>query len=82
MTNYFDLTQPTNEALEAQGRSRVSVDLSPTVIAHLDAISKITGVSRSQLIHNALLQQLPFMISHAQGLQWKIPMNFSSPSRI
>ena len=60
---------PAPEPLETQARSRVSVDLSPTVIAHLDAISAITGASRTQLLHNALLQQLPTMIAHANGLQ-------------
>lgn len=50
-------------------RSRLSVDLSPVVLSHLDHISEITGVSKAGIINSALLDALPDLLARADGLK-------------
>jgi hypothetical protein len=50
-------------------RSRLSVDLSPVVSAHLDHISEITGISKAGIISGALLDALPALLARADGLK-------------
>ena len=57
------LTAPQND------RSRLSVDLSPVVMSHLDHISEITGVSKAGIINAALLDALPDLLARADGLK-------------
>ena len=57
------LTAPQND------RSRLSVDLSPVVMLHLDHISEITGVSKAGIINAALLDALPDLLARADGLK-------------
>lgn len=50
-------------------RSRLSVDLSPVVLSHLDHISEVTGVSKAGIISSALLESLPALLARADGLK-------------
>jgi predicted transcriptional regulator len=50
-------------------RSRLSVDLSPVVSAHLDHISDVTGVSKAGIVTAALLDALPALLARADGLK-------------
>jgi predicted transcriptional regulator len=50
-------------------RSRVSVDVSPTVASLLDHISEVTGVPRAQIVNTALLDALPVVLARADALK-------------
>lgn len=50
-------------------RSRLSVDLSTVVSAHLDHISDVTGVSKAGIVTAALLDALPELLARADGLK-------------
>lgn len=50
-------------------RSRLSVDLSSVVSAHLDHISDVTGVSKAGIVTAALLDALPALLARADGLK-------------
>ena len=50
-------------------RPRLSVDLSPVVMSHLDHISEVTGVSKAGIITGALLDALPELLARADGLK-------------
>ena len=53
----------------APERFRLSVDLSPVVMSHLDHISEVTGVSKAGIITAALLDALPELLARADGLK-------------
>lgn len=50
-------------------RSRLSIDLSPVISAHLDHISDVTGVSKAGIISGALLDALPELLARADVLK-------------
>ena len=50
-------------------RSRLSVDLSSVVSAHLDHISEVTGVSKAGIVSGALLEALPALLARADALK-------------
>lgn len=50
-------------------RSRLSVDLSFVVSAHLDHISEVTGVSKAGIVSGALLEALPALLARADALK-------------
>jgi len=53
----------------AAERQRLSLDLTPTVSALLDHVANVTGVPKSQLAVQALLDALPAALERAEGLQ-------------
>ena len=69
--NHWEIIQSKEAKLTApqNDRSRLSVDLSPVVMLHLDHISDITGVSKAGIINAALLDALPELLSRADGLK-------------
>lgn len=50
-------------------RTRLSVDLSPVVMSHLDHISEITGQSKAAIISACLVEALPDLLARADGLK-------------
>lgn len=46
-------------------RSRVAVDLSPSVSLLLDHISEITGSTKAQIVNSALVDALPALIDRS-----------------
>jgi len=50
-------------------RSRLSLDLSPAVMALLDHVSDITSVPKSQIVYGALLDQLPELVARADSIK-------------
>lgn len=50
-------------------RSRLSVELSPIVMSHLDHISEVTGQSKAALVVSALMDALPELLARADGLK-------------
>lgn len=50
-------------------RSRLSVELSPIVMSHLDHISEVTGQSKAALVVSALIDALPELLARADGLK-------------
>ena len=63
-------------------RSRLSVDLSPVVMSHLDHISEITGVTKAGIITSALLDALPDLLARADGLKKRHnELNQAKPKR-
>lgn len=61
MTALLQPEQPT--------RTRISVDLSPSVSLLLDHISTITGESKAGIVSSALLAALPDLVARADGLK-------------
>ena len=55
--------------MNAPDRSRLSIDLSPVVMAHLDHVSEVTGLAKSVLVSNALLDALPELLARADLLK-------------
>ena len=50
-------------------RSRISVDISSIVMAHLDHISEITGQAKASIVSGALLDALPELLARADVLK-------------
>ena len=50
-------------------RARLSLDLAPGVSLLLDHVSTVTGVPKSQLVTQVLLEALPAMLERSDGLQ-------------
>lgn len=50
-------------------RSRLSVELSPIVMSHLDHISEVTGQSKAALVVSALMDALPELLARADSLK-------------
>lgn len=50
-------------------RSRLSVEISPMVMSHLDHISVVTGLSKSVIVNAALLDALPDLITRADAIK-------------
>lgn len=66
----------------APERNRLSVDLSPVVMSHLDHISEITGVTKAGIITAALLDALPDLLARADGLKKRHnELNQAKPKR-
>jgi hypothetical protein len=61
-------------------RYRLSVDLSPIVMTHLDHISSVTGQTKSAIIGGALLDSLPALIARADGFRSR-HLELGSPKR-
>lgn len=49
-------------------KTRLSLELSPTVAQLLDHVSDVTGTPKTQLVHAALMSALPEMLQVADGL--------------
>lgn len=54
---------------QAETRSRVSLDVSPMVLSHLDHIVDITGASRAAVVLAMVLEVLPAHLERADALQ-------------
>ena len=69
--NHGDINQQAKTKLNPPtvDRPRLSVDLSPVVMSHLDHISEVTGVSKAGIITGALLDALPELLVRADGLK-------------
>lgn len=50
-------------------RQRLSIELTPGVAALLDYLNAVTGVPKSQLGLQSLLEALPAMVERADGIQ-------------
>lgn len=50
-------------------RTRINLELSPSVLLLLDHVAEITGASRSSLINAALVDALPGLLERSDGLQ-------------
>lgn len=50
-------------------RQRLSLDLAPGVSSLLDHIATVTGVPRSQVVTQALLDAMPGLLERADALQ-------------
>lgn len=50
-------------------RSRVSVDLSPSVSLLLDHVCEVTGSNKNQVVLTALMDALPGLLERAEALQ-------------
>lgn len=49
-------------------RTRLTVDLSPPVLSLLDHVSAVTGVSRTQVVAQLLVDALPRLVEHADAI--------------
>ena len=63
------MNQPASPNSPVQGgdRSRVAIDLSPTVAALLDHVAAVTGTPKAQIVSQALLDALPELLERAEG---------------
>ena len=52
-----------------ESRTRISLDVSPMILSHMDHIAEITGSSRSALLMSMLLDGLPLHLERADALQ-------------
>lgn len=50
-------------------RTRITVDLSPAVLSLLDHVSGVTGVTRTQLVGQLLVDALPGLVARADEIQ-------------
>lgn len=50
-------------------RSRLALDLAPTVASLLDYVSEVTGVPKTQLVQSAVLDALPELLERADKLK-------------
>jgi hypothetical protein len=50
-------------------RTRLTVDLSPAVLSLLDHVSGVTGVTRTQLVGQVLVDALPALVARADEIQ-------------
>lgn len=50
-------------------RQRLSLDLAPSVTGLLEHVANVTGVPKSQLAVQALLDSLPALLERADGIQ-------------
>lgn len=50
-------------------RSRLSVDLSPAVLSLLDHVSTVTGVTRTQIVGQLVVEALPALVARADDIQ-------------
>lgn len=50
-------------------KSRLSLELSPTVSQLLEHVSEITGTPKTQLVQAALVEALPELLARADGLK-------------
>lgn len=50
-------------------RSRLALDLAPTVASLLDYVSDVTGVPKTQIVQSALLDALPELLERADRLK-------------
>lgn len=63
MAVHVDRTSPLAE------RTRLSVDLSPAVLSLLDHVSNVTGVTRTQLVGQLVVDALPSLVARADEIQ-------------
>lgn len=49
-------------------RSRITLELSASVLSLLDHVSDVTGASRSSLINAAIVDALPGLLERSDGL--------------
>lgn len=50
-------------------RTRITLELSPTVANLLEHVSEVTGTPKTQLVQSALLAALPEVLAVADGLK-------------
>jgi len=50
-------------------RTRITLELSPTVAQLLEHASEVTGTPKTQLVQSALLVALPDLVAVADGLK-------------
>lgn len=50
-------------------RTRITADLSPAVLSLLDHVSTVTGVTRTQLVGQVLVDALPGLVARADEIQ-------------
>lgn len=50
-------------------RTRLSVDLSPAVLSLLDHVSTVTGVTRTQIVGQLVVEALPALVARADDIQ-------------
>jgi hypothetical protein len=50
-------------------RTRITVDLSPAVLSLLDHVSAVTGVTRTQVVGQLLVDALPALAARADEIQ-------------
>lgn len=50
-------------------RTRITVDLSPAVLSLLDHVSHVTGVTRTQVVGQVLVDALPGLVARADEIQ-------------
>lgn len=60
---------PTAAQAETENRQRLSLDLAPGVAVLLDHVSTVTGVPKSQVAMQALLEALPALLERAESIQ-------------
>lgn len=63
----FPMAQPGTPV--TSDRTRLSVEVSPMVLSHLDHISDVTGQAKAAIVSAALLDALPELLARADGLK-------------
>lgn len=53
----------------AAERTRLSIELSPIVSAHLEHVSEVMGATKSAIVCAAFLDALPDLLARADGLK-------------
>lgn len=63
------MNAPGEKATVLTERTRITVDLSPAVLSLLDHVSGVTGVTRTQLVGQVLVDALPGLVARADEIQ-------------
>lgn len=58
-----------NKSPSSDARTRITVDVSPEVLLLLDHISDYTGISRSQIVLQAVTDTLPGLVERADAIK-------------
>jgi alpha-D-ribose 1-methylphosphonate 5-triphosphate synthase subunit PhnG len=63
------MTQPPKVAYQGADRTRVAIELSPSVSLLLDHVCEVTGANKSQVVLTALMDALPGLLERSDSLQ-------------
>lgn len=58
----------TNRRMTTTERTRLTLELSPTVASLLEHVSDVTGTPKTQLVQSALVEVLPDILARADAL--------------
>lgn len=63
------MADPGQKIQPAADRTRLTVDLSPAVLSLLDHVSTVTGVTRTQIVAQLVVDALPALVARADDIQ-------------